>query len=124
MLDSWDLDWMQDAVEDYLLPDLCTIQQPVRTNTGTGRSVTYNPTATNGPCRVDPAGNSPEEKLIGTQNTGTSVWSITLRHSVVLQNDYRIVVTGGATYEVKGVAHHQSWTTCKVATCILVGGDD
>lgn len=123
MIESTDIDWMRDAQED-ILPDLATTKRPDRVNTGTGRTITYSTVAASIPVRVDPSRNTPSESVFAGKPQGRSFWTLTMPSATEIENDWRIIVTDGETYEVLGVQHHDAWSINKQAECVLVGGDD
>jgi hypothetical protein len=106
-------------------PNTCTIKQISRSKSGSDRTVSYSDLASGVSCRVEPFSSSaPQEKVIASKKQGISLYRIALPFDQAIQNDYRIVVTGGDTYEVLGTLDAGAWTIELYAICAKVGQED
>lgn len=94
------------ATLEATLVDTCVLQQPSRTTSGSGTTTNYNTFASGVLCRIGPFPvRMPEERMIAGKFQGQALYYITLAYDQSFQNDFRIAVTGGDTFEIVGRAN-------------------
>jgi hypothetical protein len=120
MLSDEEIAGMQETLEDSF-PDTAQILEPSRTASGTGRSLTYNPVASDVPCRKAPMGAKRAQELLNAGVIKTlEAYIFTFKHDQSVASDYRIT-DGEGTYQVIGSKSYGSWTLSKRAECVKVG---
>lgn len=106
-------------------PDRCTIQSVSYANSARGRVKTYSTSAEDVRCRIAPVTQrTPDESIVAGKVQGKTLYTITLPHDTVLQNDWRIVIDGGDTFEVLGTQEGGAWTIALRAVCEKVAQED
>lgn len=112
MMETWELDDLQDDLTAALLPDTCTILSVTYASDGQGgQTETWGTAAASVACRKDPMPMRSGEGLSGAAIQPFHAWVFTLPADTTITAANRIV-HGGATYNVTSVDGGKSWEAC------------
>ena len=108
-----------DAIDDYLLPDTCTLGTTIWTSDGeAGHSKSRGTVVTDVPCRLDSKVSSIEikgiEKLAAGQIMPFHTYILTLPGTAVIDESYW-VLKGSDYYQVRSVDTNKSWRASRRA---------
>lgn len=101
-------------------PDTCDVIRAalVRDDQG-GATATYAPVESGVPCRVAPAGLTPDEREMAARLGGAVTWTLTVPVDTDISAADRVDVAG-RVFEVAGVLGPRSWEVARRVTLVEV----